>query len=71
MSCATAVEAPARYYRFRRLERRPFFLGTFPPARRACERPIAIACLRLFTFFRERPDLRVPRFRSCIAFRTF
>jgi hypothetical protein len=50
-----------------------FFLlrGTFAPARRACDRPIAIACLRLFTFLPERPLLSVPRLRSCIAFLTF
>ena len=44
--------------------------GTFAPALRASERPIAIACLRLFTFFPERPLLSVPRFFSCIAFLT-
>jgi len=47
------------------------FDGTFPPARRASESPIAIACFRLFTFFPERPLLSVPFFRSCIAFSTF
>jgi hypothetical protein len=36
--------------RFER-ERLDFFAGTFAPARRASERPIAIACFRLFTFF--------------------
>jgi len=45
--------------------------GTLPPARRAWERPIAIACLRLVTFFPERPLRSVPRLRSCIAFSTF
>src|SRR5262249_44999381 len=60
------------YFFFRRLaERRPFFAGTLPPARRACERPIAIACFRLLTLLPERPDLSVPRFRSCMAFWTF
>jgi hypothetical protein len=48
-----------------------FLRGTLPPARRACASPIAIACLRLFTFFPERPLRSVPRFRSCIAFFTF
>lgn len=43
------------------------FLGTFAPARRASLKPIAIACLRLFTFLPERPDLSVPRLRSCTA----
>jgi hypothetical protein len=55
-----------------RLPLRPvLFLGTFPPARRASLKPMAIACLRLVTFFPERPDLNVPCFRSCIAFSTF
>jgi hypothetical protein len=49
-----------------------FFLdGTLPPLRRASERPIAIACFRLFTFLPERPDLSFPRFISCIARFTF
>jgi hypothetical protein len=47
-----------------------FLLGTFPPAFRASDRPIAIACLRLVTFLPERPDLSVPSLRSCIAFLT-
>src|SRR5687767_11240325 len=43
-----------------------FFLGTFAPDRRASDKPIAIACLRLVTF---RPlELRsVPRFFSRIT----
>jgi hypothetical protein len=48
-----------------------FFFGAFAPERRASESPIAIACLRLFTFFPERPLLSLPRFISCIAFFTF
>jgi hypothetical protein len=48
-----------------------FGAGTFPPARRASESPIAIACLRLVTFFPERPLLSVPALRSFIAFPTF
>ena len=48
-----------------------FFAGTLPPALRACDSPIAIACLRLFTVLPERPLLSVPRLRSCIAFPTF
>jgi hypothetical protein len=47
-----------------------FFAGTLPPARRASDSPIAIACLRLFTVFPERPLFNVPRLRSCIAFFT-
>src|SRR5688572_16404959 len=45
--------------------------GTFAPALRACDNPIAMACLRLLTFLPERPLVSVPRFRSCIAFSTF
>jgi hypothetical protein len=44
--------------------------GTLPPSRRASESPIAIACLRLFTFFPELPLFSVPCLRSCIAFST-
>jgi hypothetical protein len=46
------------------------FFGTFCPAALASERPIAIACLRLFTLRPERPLLKVPRLRSLIARRT-
>ncbi len=42
-----------------------FLAGTFPPARRASESPMAMACLRLFTFLPE-PLLSVPRFSSCM-----
>jgi hypothetical protein len=45
--------------------------GTLAPERRASFKPIAIACLRLFTFLRERPDFSLPRFISCIARSTF
>src|ERR1700690_1619093 len=46
-----------------------FFFGTFAPAFRASDRPIAIACLRLVTFSPD--ELRnVPRLRSCIVFST-
>src|SRR5207248_6303001 len=45
--------------------------GTFAPAFRACDSPIAIACLRLLTFLPERPLLSVPRLRSRIACLTF
>jgi hypothetical protein len=41
--------------------------GTLAPERRACDSPIAIACLRLLTFLPDRPLLSVPRLRSCIA----
>lgn len=48
-----------------------FLRGTFAPASRACESPIAIACFLLVTFLPERPLFNVPFFRSCIAFSTF
>src|SRR5207253_4765552 len=51
--------------------RDPFFFGTFAPASRASERPIAIACLRLLTRLPDRPLFSVPRLRSCIARSTF
>src|SRR5439155_9929481 len=45
--------------------------GTLAPARRASLNPIAIACLRLVTFFPERPDRSVPCLRSRITRSTF
>lgn len=48
-----------------------FFLGTFAPARRASESPMAIACFRLVTFFPDFPLFKVPLFRSCITVLTF
>jgi hypothetical protein len=51
--------------------REDFFAGTLAPSRRASERPIAIACFLLVTFFPERPLRSVPRLRSCIARFTF
>jgi hypothetical protein len=42
-----------------------------PPARRASDSPIAIACFRLVTFLPDRPLLSVPRRRSRIALSTF
>jgi hypothetical protein len=47
------------------------FFGTLPPARRASDNPIAMACLRLVTFFPDPPLRSVPSLRSCIAFLTF
>ena len=47
------------------------FGGALPPARRASDRPMAIACLRLVTFLPERPLRSVPALRSSIAFLTF
>src|ERR1700719_3261388 len=46
---------------------RVVFFGTFAPAARASERPIAIACFRLLTFWPERPLFNVPALRSFIA----
>jgi hypothetical protein len=48
-----------------------FLRGTLAPARRASDRPMAIACLRLVTLRRERPLFSVPRFCSCNALPTF
>lgn len=48
-----------------------FFLGTFAPSFLASDKPIAIACLRLVTFFPLRPLFNVPFFFSCITFFTF
>ncbi len=45
--------------------------GTFFPSRRASERPIAMACLRLVTFLPELPLLNVPFLRFFIALATF
>src|ERR1700712_4403887 len=43
------------------------FFGTFLPSARASDSPIAIACLRLVTFFLERPLRHVPALRFFIA----
>jgi hypothetical protein len=66
---ANDLEDPAGRYFF--LEERFLRRGTFAPARRASDRPIAIACLRLVTFLPERPLRSLPRLRSCIARFTF
>jgi hypothetical protein len=55
----------------RRRKRGYFLLGTFFPARRASDRPIAMACFLLFTFRPLRPFFKVPRLRSCMARFTF
>ena len=47
-----------------------FFAGTLPPSRRASERPMAMACLRLVTF-RPELDFSDPRFFSRITSPTF
>jgi hypothetical protein len=43
--------------------------GTFPPSRLASESPMAMACLRLVTFFPE-PLFSFPRLNSCISVST-
>jgi hypothetical protein len=48
-----------------------FFAGTFFPSRRASERPIAMACLRLVTFLPDLPLFNVPFLRFFIARSTF
>ena len=45
--------------------------GAFPPALRASDNPMAIACLRLVTFLPERPLRSLPSLRSSIALLTF
>ena len=47
------------------------FFGTLPPARRASDNPMAMACLRLVTFLPDPPLRNVPVLRSCIARFTF
>jgi hypothetical protein len=44
-----------------------FFAGTFAPDLRASDKPIAIACFRLVTFFPLRPDLSLPFFIAFIS----
>ncbi len=44
--------------------------GTFPPSSRASERAMAMACLRLFTFWPD-PLRSLPRLSSCIFSSTF
>ena len=46
-------------------------LGTLAPERRASDSPMAIACLRLFALFPDRPLFNLPRLYSCIARPTF
>jgi hypothetical protein len=48
-----------------------FFFGTLAPSLRASERPIAIACFRLVTFFPLRPLFSLPLFFSRITRATF
>jgi hypothetical protein len=65
----TKTRAPGRRYLpdFPRFFAALRFFGTFAPAARASESPIAIACLRLVTLRPERPLLSVPALRFFIA----
>ncbi|MCU1347235.1 MAG: hypothetical protein JWO56_265 [Acidobacteria bacterium] len=45
--------------------------GTLPPAARASEIPMAMACFRLFTFLPEPPLFNFPSPYSCITFEIF
>jgi hypothetical protein len=45
--------------------------GTLSPSARASEMPMAMACLRLFTFAPEPPLFNLPEPYSCITFETF
>lgn len=47
-----------------------FFFGTFAPALRASDSPIAIACFRLVTFLPLRPLFSFPRFMARISVAT-
>ena len=53
----------------RRDSHQDLFSGTLAPFSRASERPMAIACLRLFTLppLPPRPDRSVPCLRLCMA----
>src|SRR5262249_55168409 len=48
-----------------------FFTGTFAPALRACESPIAMACFLSVTRWPDLPDRSLPFFISCSARPTF
>jgi hypothetical protein len=66
----TLSRAPANLVAGRQRLRR--LRGTFAPFLRASDRPIAIACFRLFTLVRRpRPDFSVPLFIRRMALRTF
>jgi hypothetical protein len=62
-----------RYLEWAELRRVVDFFGggTLPPAARASDNPIAIACLRLVTFFPDRPLFNLPAFISFMVFSTF
>jgi hypothetical protein len=62
---------PTAARRARLTYREDLFGGTFAPFFRASDRPMAMACLRLFTLpWRPLPDLRVPAFFRLMALLT-
>src|SRR5438045_9734628 len=63
---STPGEADTSYFFFEDL----FLAGTLAPDLRASERPIAMACLRLFTFLPDLPLRNVPFFFSFMTFLT-
>src|ERR687897_847289 len=67
----TGGTARSQRYFLREARLRPPLRGTFAPERRALERPIAMACLRFFTFLPERPLRSEPDLRFFIARLTF
>lgn len=67
---ACSYDAPKqRRVLHRRRHYAAFLRGTLAPERRASDKPIAIACLRLLTF-RPLPDFSLPRLNLCISFST-
>jgi hypothetical protein len=52
-------------------QRQVFVFGTFAPALRASDRPMAIACFVLVTLLPDLPLRNVPAFRSCMTSFTF
>src|SRR5262249_44521848 len=63
LECAGGSARCPRYFLRPELVR----AGTFWPLRRASDKPIAIACLRLLTVLRLRPLFKVPRLRRLMA----
>src|SRR5262245_49429678 len=68
-SIRDAMSVSSAYFFFLRLDaaRRDGLGGTFAPLSRASDRPMAMACLRLFTVRPLRPLFSVPRLRRRIA----
>jgi hypothetical protein len=70
-SCRAQPHASADQLDLRLARFADFLRGTFLPARRASDSPIAMACLRLLTVLPDRPLRSLPRFISRIVFLTF